>query len=147
MDGTRKRLRVRFNEIDAAGIVFFPRFFDYFHMVFEDFFEPATGTPYHVWIRDRRIGFPAVHIETDFRAPLRYGMEVEIALSFPKIGNSSFVCRYEAKDPAEDKLLCSCEITVVTSDVDKLEPMPIPAQLRKALERAGARSPREPSPQ
>ncbi len=129
------RLPVRFNEIDAAGIVFFPRFFDYFHMVFEDFFGAATGTPYHEWIRLRRIGWPAVHIETDFRAPLRYGMEVEIVLSFPKLGNSSFVCRYVAKDPEQGTLLCTCEITVVTTDVDRLVPLPIPQPLREALER------------
>ena len=137
--GTRKRLRVRFNEIDAAGIVFYPRFFDYFHMTFEDFFLPATGTPYHEWIGERQIGFPAVHIETDFRAPLRYGMELEIALSFPRIGNSSFVCRYEVTDPATNTLICTSEVTVVTSDVKKMTPMPIPPQLRQALERSPGR--------
>lgn len=139
MPGTRKRLRVRFNEVDAAGIVFYPRFYDYFHMVFEDFFEPATGIPYVVWIRERKIGFPAVHVETNFRSPLRYGMDVEITLSFPKIGNSSFVCRYEAVDPETGTVLCTSETTVVTSGIETLAPMPIPRELREALERSPAK--------
>jgi len=132
----RAKYPVRFNEVDAAGIVFFPRFYDYFHMTFEAFFGPATGIPYHEWIQEKRIGWPAVHVETDFRAPLRYGMEVEIVLSFPRVGSSSFVCRYEATDPTTGTLLCECEITVVTSDLDRMASLPIPDVVRRALEAA-----------
>ncbi|HEY0840368.1 MAG TPA: thioesterase family protein [Vulgatibacter sp.] len=132
----RARFPVRFNEVDAAGIVFFPRFYDYFHMTFEGFFGEATGVPYHEWIQQRRVGWPAVHVETDFRAPLRYGMQVEVTLTIPKIGTSSFVCRYEARDPAAGTLLCTCEITVVTSDLDRMASLPIPPIVRQALERA-----------
>src|SRR5690606_14713379 len=109
-------LKVRFNEVDAAGIVYYPRFFDYFHLAFEDFFGEATGVPYPVWIRERRIGWPTVHIETDFRAPLRFGDEFEVALTFPKIGKSSFVARYEVT--RDDTLCCESEITVVTTHID-----------------------------
>lgn len=132
----RSTFPVRFHEIDAAGIVFFPRFFDYFHMTFEGFFGPSTGVPYHEWIQQRRVGWPAVHVETDFRSPLRYGMEVEIALSFPKLGKSSFVCRYVATDPASGTVLCECAITVVTTDLDSMKSLPIPDVVRKALEAA-----------
>lgn len=128
------RLPVRFNEVDAAGIVYYPRFFDYFHMAFEDFFGKATGVPYHVWIRERRIGWPTVHIESDFRSPLRYGMEFEVHVSFPKLGRSSFVARYEARTP-DGTLCCATEITVVTTQLDRMESLEIPAEVREALAR------------
>ncbi|WP_373047302.1 acyl-CoA thioesterase [Vulgatibacter sp.] len=127
------RLPVRFNEIDAAGIVYYPRFFDYFHMAFEDFFGAATGTPYHVWIKERRIGWPTVHIDTDFRSPLRYGDTVEVAVSFPKVGRSSIVARYEAS--TEGRLCCVAEITSVTTQLDRLESMELPQVVREALAR------------
>ncbi|AKU92266.1 Putative 4-hydroxybenzoyl CoA thioesterase [Vulgatibacter incomptus] len=129
---------MRFNEVDAAGIVFYPRFFDYFHMTFEDFFGDATGTPYPVWINEKRIGWPAVHVETDFLSPLRYGTTVELHLTFPRVKRTSFVCRYEARDPETGRTLCTSEITVVTTDLDELKPLPIPDAVRDTLERFAA---------
>lgn len=126
-------LKVRFNEVDAAGIVFYPRFFDYFHMAFEDFFGAATGVAYPEWIMGRRIGWPAVHIEADYRSPLRYGDRVTIELGFRSIGRSSFVCVYRAV--ARDTVCAEAEITVVTSDLDRMRSMPIPEEVRRALER------------
>lgn len=125
--------RVRFNEVDAAGIVFYPRFFDYFHMAFEDFFGAATGVPYHVWIKERRIGWPTVHVECDYRAPLRYGDAFEVAVSFPKVGRSSFVTRYEVRSDGD--LRCAAAITCVTTDLDRMESLAIPLVVREALAR------------
>ena len=39
------RQPVRFSDIDRAGIVYYPRFFDYWHRAFEDFFAAATLNP------------------------------------------------------------------------------------------------------
>lgn len=130
----RLRLKVRFNEVDAAGIVFYPRFFDYFHMAFEDFFGPATGVPYPVWIRDRRIGWPAVNVEADYLAPLSYGMEVDILLQFERPGRSSFVCVYEARSSDGATLFARAAITVVTTDLERMKSMPIPEEVQRALE-------------
>ncbi len=126
-------LKVRFNEVDAAGIVYYPRFFDYFHMAFEDFFGAATGVAYPEWIMGRRIGWPAVHIEADYRSPLRYGDRVTIELGFRSIGRSSFVCVYRAVD--ETRVFAEAAITVVTTDLDAMRSMPIPDDVRQALER------------
>lgn len=126
-------LKVRFNEVDAAGIVFYPRFFDYFHMAFEDFFGAATDIPYPVWIRDRRIGWPSVHIQADYRAPLCYGDEFTIELGFRSLGRSSFVCVYRAV--SEEVVHAEAEITVVTTKLDGMRSIPIPEEVRQALER------------
>jgi 4-hydroxybenzoyl-CoA thioesterase len=128
------RLPVRFQDVDGAGIVFYPRFFSYFHAAFEDFFGAETGTPYHVWIGERRIGWPTVHIDADFRSPLEYGMQVEIALSFAQLGRSSFRCHYDARTDA-GQVACACDITVVTVNLDRMESIEIPPELRPVLER------------
>lgn len=129
----RTRQTVRFQEVDPAGIVFYPRFYEYFHLTFEEFFGAETGVPYHVWIGERRIGWPAVHVETDFRAPLRYGDRFDVELSFPRVGRTSFACRYRIV--ADGSVRCTAEVTVVTSDLVRLEPIEIPAEVREALAR------------
>src|SRR5262249_18791199 len=128
------RMPVRFQDVDGAGIVFYPRFFSYFHAAFEDFFGANTGTPYHVWIGERRIGWPTVHIDSDYKSPLRYGHVVEIAMSFPKVGKSSFTTHYRAQ-PVGGELSCTCNITVVTTRLDVMESLPTPPEILAALER------------
>ena len=57
-------LKVRFAQVDYAGIMFYPRFFENFHAVFEDMFGDRLGVPYMSILTDRRIGFPTVSIKT-----------------------------------------------------------------------------------
>jgi 4-hydroxybenzoyl-CoA thioesterase len=37
---------VRFGEIDQARVVYYPRFFHYFHQTFEEWFARALGVSY-----------------------------------------------------------------------------------------------------
>jgi len=37
----RSQLKIRFGDIDRAGIVYFPRFMHYFHVALEEFFIGA----------------------------------------------------------------------------------------------------------
>jgi len=53
---------VRFSDIDAAGIVYYPRFFYFCHQAFEDFFNTKFSFTYASLINEKKIGFPVVNI-------------------------------------------------------------------------------------
>jgi len=65
-------LPVRFGEIDQAGVVYYPRFFHYFHQAFEEWFRQALGVSYPDLVLKEKIGFPSVRVESEFLTPLRY---------------------------------------------------------------------------
>ena len=69
----RIRQPVRHPDVDRAGIVYFPRFYDFFHRALEDFFRDEVGVPYHSVEEQLRVAFPVVRIETDFERPLAHG--------------------------------------------------------------------------
>src|SRR5258706_10358628 len=92
---------VRFEEVDAAGIVFFGRFLEYCHEAMERFFDGIEGG-YVKLITKRRIGFPAVHIEADWKSPLRYGDVTKIAVTVPRVGASSCMFRYRFTHASSD---------------------------------------------
>ncbi|MFO0672802.1 MAG: acyl-CoA thioesterase [Polyangiaceae bacterium] len=79
---------VRFEDVDAAGIVFFARFLNYCHEAMEAFFGPLDGG-YVRLINERHIGLPAVHLDVDYKAPLRYGDVARIEVTIPHVGRSS----------------------------------------------------------
>ena len=59
---------VRFGEIDQARVVYYPRFFHYFHQAFEEWFARALGVSYPDLVLKENIGFPSVRVETEFLA-------------------------------------------------------------------------------
>lgn len=99
-------LPVRFADVDHAGIVYYPRFFHYFHVAFEELFRARMGPRAYVDLLDReRVGFPAVHAEADYRAPLRFGDTALVELSVLRLGTSSITFGYHvrrAPEPACD---------------------------------------------
>ena len=64
--------RVRFQEVDAAGIVFFARLFEYFHDGYFAFLE-SNGIRLDEVLREGPWVAPLIHAEADFLRPLRFG--------------------------------------------------------------------------
>ena len=81
--------KIRFDDVDGAGIVYYPQYFHLCHKAFEDFFDAADSISYPRLINELRRGFPTVAIQSEFSAPLRYGDVAAVSLSVKKIGRSS----------------------------------------------------------
>ena len=132
--GFRTSVQVRFGDVDHAGIVYYPQFFIYFHEAFEDFFNDA-GISYVQLLDERRIGFPTVHVETDYKSPLRYGDQLDIEVTVGKLTNRSLVMRYDGYRHRDGMLSVSCTITTVCVDMNTFSSQEIPADLRELFER------------
>jgi 4-hydroxybenzoyl-CoA thioesterase len=124
---------VRFEEVDAAGIAFFARFFNWCHEAMERFFD---GVPdgYVGLIMKRRIGFPAVHLTADWRAPLRYGDVALIETSVTNIGTTSVTFRYVLTRMHDNVHAATIEHVTVATDLDTMTKRPLPADCRALLE-------------
>ena len=133
----RTRVLVRFSDIDPAGVVYFPRFLHYCHTAMEDFFADELGVSYARLFAEHRCGFPAVHLETDFRRPLRYGETVEIEVEIVKVGRTSVTWRYtlrggRAGDPAPE-IAAEVEIVTACIDLDRFRARVVPDWLVEAF--------------
>ncbi|MDX1630429.1 MAG: thioesterase family protein [Thermoanaerobaculia bacterium] len=129
----RARLDVRFGDIDHAGIVYYPRFLHYFHVALEEFFRDHLGRPYHRFLDEEQVGLPTVHLEIDFRNPLRFGDEIEVEVGVHEIGRTSIDWTYRVFKP-EDLLAAEARIVTVALDMESFEKTPVPDWLRRALE-------------
>jgi 4-hydroxybenzoyl-CoA thioesterase len=125
---------VRFEEVDAAGIVFFATFIAYAHEAMERFFDQVDGG-YVRLINERRIGFPAVKLESEFSAPLRYGDVAQIETSVARVGTRSATFRYRFVRAADDAVAATVHHTVVLTDLDAMASREMPADVRAALEK------------
>ena len=123
---------IKFEEVDAANIVFFARFVTYAHESMEHFFSALPGG-YAGLILERRVGFPAVHVEITFTAPARYGDVLRIETRVARLGNRSAVLWYRMHHAASGRLACELKHTVVTTDLGTLRSCDMPADVRALL--------------
>lgn len=130
---------VRFAHVDAAGIVFYPRFFELLNAAVEDWFA-ALGRDFRALHLDDRIGTPTVRLECDFLAPAMLGDLLEIALTPVKVGTSS--CTYGFAFACAGTLRLKGEGVLVCMDLEAQRARAWPAGLGAAL-RAGLPSHRD----
>ena len=122
--------KIRFDDVDGAGIVYYPRFLHLCHAAFEDFFDAAAPFSYPELIAGRRRGFPTVHIEADFKAPLSYGDVAIVSLAVARVGTSSVDTRYEIRRKRDSALAFTAVITTVYIDLDTQRPLALTDELR-----------------
>lgn len=123
---------IKFEEVDAANIVFFARFVTYAHEAMEHFFDTLEGG-YARLILERRVGLPAVHVEMSFLAPVRYGDRLRIETSTARVGTKSATLRYRMIRVGDEKLAAELEHTVVTTDLRTMRSCPMPDDVRAQL--------------
>lgn len=128
---------VRFDEVDFAQVVYFPNYLGFCHEAFEDFFGAEGGLPYVQLLTELKLGFPIVHVEADYRAPLRFGDPCQVVMETVKLTARSISHRYRIYR-GED-LLCA-EITLVMACIgmDSFQAQEIPERLRALFLRHAA---------
>ena len=130
----RSQLKIRFGDIDHAGIVYYPRFLHYFHVALEEFFGQELEVDYPVLIDEHRIGLPTVHLETDFNRPLRYGDMIEVEVSVLNFGKTSITFGYRVFKQDENEPWIEGQNVTVCLDMDTFKKRDIPDWLRQRLE-------------
>ena len=126
--------KIRFDDVDGAGIVYYPQFFHICHAAFEDFFDTVAPISYPELVSVRRLGFPTVAIESKFSAPLSYGDHAVVQLAVKSIGNSSVCFHYEIRRKRDSVLCFEADITTVLVQLDSQKSQPLGDELRSIFE-------------
>lgn len=127
--------RVRFAHVDAAGIVFYPRYFEMFNSAVEDYFAQVVGVDFAAMHAGRRIGVPTVKLEAEFLAPSRLGDVLDFRMGFDRVGGSSADLLAEVDCAGERRM--RVRAVLVCMNLDTARSCPWPADMRPVT-RAGA---------
>jgi 4-hydroxybenzoyl-CoA thioesterase len=126
---------VRFGEIDQARVVYYPRFFHYFHQTFEEWFVRALGVSYPDLVLKENIGFPSVRVESEFLKPLRYGDHIRVDLELLDIGRSSITVGYTIIRLTDGTTSARATVKNVAINNDSFAPVPISDEWRRRFEK------------
>jgi 1,4-dihydroxy-2-naphthoyl-CoA hydrolase len=133
---------VRFQDVDAAGIIFYPRAFELCHDAYVEFLT-AVGLPLHESLHGPVIA-PIRHAEADYLKPLRFGDRVEVAIAAYHLGPAEpptevtfgfRIVRLPSREPA---IVAQSVHTFVNRE--RFERTSVPVELITALRARGAPS-------
>lgn len=111
------RFPIRFTHTDPAGYVFFPRFFDMFQAVSEDWFTYRLGLKFSEMIMVQQVGQPTAFVECQFIKPCVLGDDLDMAIVLEKFGTSSLDLRYVGTVAGEVRL-CARSVQVLINFSD-----------------------------
>ena len=127
------RIKVRFGDVDPAGLVYYPRIFHYLHVAMEEFFAARCGIGYEKLMADERIGFPTVNVRAEFFAPLVYGDEAEVEVFVSHVGQSSATFEYNVRRVRDGEICSRATHVQAAMDLDSRRAIPIPEKNGRAF--------------
>ena len=130
--------RVRWGDVDAAGIIFYGSYIRFFEIAETELFR-AVGLPYGLVFDELNIWLPRVHLECDFHRAGQLDDLLEVSVWVGKIGTTSLRLNFEVRrkdrdGKIEEKLIATAHFVLVSTRRDNLQPVPVPEELRRALE-------------
>lgn len=126
-------VRIRFAHCDPAGIVFFPQYLVMVNNLVEDWVGDGLGVPYAELLGPRRTGMPTVSLQCHFTAISRMGDDVLMGLTVEHVGTTSITLQIGCRCGDEQRM--SVRQVLVFTSLDTHRAIPIPPDLRRAIER------------
>ena len=105
-----KQEKIRFQHVDYAGIVFYPRFLEMLNCLVEDWFEEALDRPFSKMHETN--GIPTVDLKVQFKKAARLGDVLTKKLWVKNLGGSSILCGFQFEDK-NGKTYLEGEVTLV----------------------------------
>lgn len=125
---------VRFQDVDAAGTVYYARVFEYFGDAYVALLERG-GIDLRHMLAAKEVLAPLVHAEADYLSPLRFGDEIDVEVATTRVGRSSITIGYRILSGSR---LCAVGHTVhVFVDAATFQSREVPPGIRAALTSRG----------
>jgi acyl-CoA thioester hydrolase len=130
----RHRIRVRFNECDGQGVVFYANYLVYFDVAMTELWREAFGNGYAGMIAE---GTDAMVAEANirYRASARFDDEIDLVARVTRIGTTSSVTQVTAERVRDGLVLAEADLRHVFIDPQTLEKREIPDRVRAGMGR------------
>ncbi len=125
-------LPVLFQHCDPAGIMFYPRCFEFVNQTVELWFRDALGCGFAELHKQRGLGIPAVHIDADFRKPAYLGESLEMELTLTELRSSAFAVVVRALVGGELRFRATTRHAFAS--LKPIKAVPVPEDLRGRMQ-------------
>jgi acyl-CoA thioester hydrolase len=129
------RLRVRYSEIDAQGIVFNAHYLTWFDTAITEFFR-NTGFSYKDLFTSRELDFHLIKATLEYLRPVHFDHVVDVGVRVARMGNSSVTFALGVFIAEQKECYCRGEIIWVCTKIGTYKSHPLPGDVIALLHRA-----------
>lgn len=124
---------VRWEDIDAAGIINYQAYLRFFGLAEVELFR-SCGLSYRTLFDEIGVWLPRVHVECDFFDPVRLDELLVVDAYFGHIGRSSIHLNFEVRrEEVPDVIVATGKYILVTVARGEFRPRPVPDVIREKL--------------
>ncbi len=133
----RHRIRVRFNECDGQGVVFYANYLMYFDVAITELWREAFDDGYAGMIEN---GTDAMVAEANirYRGSARFDDELDLVARVTRVGTTSSMTALTAERVSDGAVLAEADLRHVFIDPHTLEKKQIPEEVRAGMARFAA---------
>jgi acyl-CoA thioester hydrolase len=125
--------RVRWRDVDLAGIVHFAHFVTYFEAAEHEWVR-SCGTEYGAFLEKLGICMPRVSLNCNYHAPARLDDLLMIEVKSERTGNTSFALAFDIYRGEDREHVADGQFVITTVSRASFKPCPVPEELREMLE-------------
>lgn len=125
------RLRVRYSECDAQGVVFNARYGDYVDITVNEYIRTLFGS--YQSMLDADLDIQVVSLTINWKAPARFDDVLSATIAPGRIGNTSFGLHLEFRRFGEPDQVAEADITYVMISPERMAKKTIPDNVRAQL--------------
>jgi 4-hydroxybenzoyl-CoA thioesterase len=136
----RRTIRIEWGDCDPAGIVFYPRYFEWFDACTLALFQAAGSLKGDLEAR-QGIAIPMVDLRSRFLIPSGFGEELIFETTITRFGRSSFDILHRVLKGADLAVECTetrVWIRIDPTAAERLKSQPIPEAVIRALSQDAA---------
>lgn len=124
---------VRWEDIDAAGIINYQAYLRFFGLAEVELFR-SCGLSYKTLFEELGVWLPRVHVECDFFHPVTLDELLLVDAFFGKIGTSSIHLEFEVRRSTDrDTVVATGKYVLVAVRRGEFRPTPVPEIIRERL--------------
>ncbi|HEY6051194.1 MAG TPA: thioesterase family protein [Thermoanaerobaculia bacterium] len=124
---------VRWEDIDAAGIINYQAYLRFFALAEAELLRSA-GLGYKYLVESLGIWLPRVHVECDFFVPVKLDELLVVEAFFSRIGATSVSLDFEVRTKADARtLVATGRYVLVCVRQGDFKPVPVPGELKSRI--------------
>lgn len=125
--------RVRWSDVDAAGIIFYGSYVRFFELAETELFR-AAGLTYGSMFDEYDMLLPRAQVHAEFHYPARLDDSLQVAAYVSRVGNKSITLEFDVMLLGSDRLIAEGRLVLVSTDRARLASRALPEAFVRRLE-------------
>jgi len=117
--------RVRWSDVDAAGIIFYGSYVRFFELAETELFR-AAGLTYGLIFDQYDMLLPRAQVHADFHYPARLDDALQVAAYVSRVGTKSITMQFDVMILGSDRLIAEGHLVLVSTDRTRLASRALP---------------------